>query len=172
MTRRPHLLLVTGGARSGKSRFALERAARLGPPRWFVATAEAGDAEMAARIARHRAERGRRWHTVEAPRRLGPVLRSAARGVVLIDCLTLWLANVLGDDPHRDVTADVDRLIAALGRRRAAGVAVPNEGGMGLVPGHPLARAFRDAAGFMNQRVAAVADEVVFVVAGQPLRIK
>ena len=172
MTRRPHLLLVTGGARSGKSRFALERATRLGPPRWFVATAEAGDAEMTARIARHRAERGRRWRTVEAPLRLASIVRAATRGVVLIDCLTLWLANVMGDDPDRDVTAQIEKLITALGRRRTALVVVTNEVGMGIVPEHPLARAFRDAAGFMNQRVAAVADEVVLVVAGQPLRIK
>jgi adenosylcobinamide kinase / adenosylcobinamide-phosphate guanylyltransferase len=172
MSRDLSLLLVTGGARSGKSRYALERAALFGSPRIFVATAQAGDAEMAARIARHRAERRRRWRTVQAPRKLGPILRRASAGVVVIDCLTLWLANVMGDDAAHDVADDVDTLVRALARRRCAVVAVTNEVGMGIVPEHPLARAFRDAAGFMNQRVAAIADEVVIVIAGRPLRIK
>ncbi|HUE38610.1 MAG TPA: bifunctional adenosylcobinamide kinase/adenosylcobinamide-phosphate guanylyltransferase [Candidatus Binatia bacterium] len=166
------IVLVTGGARSGKSGFALERGVAMGTPRLFVATAEPRDAEMAARIARHRAERARGWRTVEAPKRLAAVLRRPGAAVVLIDCLTLWLANVMDDDAARDVTPDVDALIGALALRRASVIAVTNEVGLGIVPGNPLARAFRDAAGFMNQRVASVADEVYLVVAGQHLRIK
>jgi len=169
--RRP-IVLVTGGARSGKSRFALERAATLGSPRLFVATAEARDEEMKARIARHRAERGRRWRTVEAPRRLAAVLRRGSAPVLLIDCLTLWLANVMGDDARRDVVPQIENLVAALSRRRSAVVMVTNEVGLGIVPDNPLGRAFRDAAGFMNQRVASLADEVYLLVAGQALRIK
>ena len=169
--RRP-IVLVTGGARSGKSRFALERAATLGSPRLFVATAEARDDEMKARIARHRAERGRRWRTVEEPRRLAAVVRRHSAPVLLIDCLTLWLANVMGDDARRDVAPQIENLVAALSLRRSAVVMVTNEVGLGIVPDNPLGRAFRDAAGFMNQRVASLADEVVLLVAGQALRIK
>ncbi len=166
------LVLVTGGARSGKSRFALERAGGLGPPRVFIATAEAGDEEMAARIARHRADRPRGWRTVEAPRRLAPALRRLASGVVLVDCLTLWLANLMDDDPGFDPVPSVDELLRALRARRAAVVVVTNEVGFGIVPESPLGRAFRDAAGFMNQRVVEAADEAHLVVAGRALRIK
>ncbi len=166
------LILVTGGARSGKSRFALERAAALGPPRVFLATAEAGDDEMAARIARHRAERTRRWRTIEEPRRLALALRRCAGGVVLIDCLTLWLANLMGDDPDFDAAPPIEELLRALRARRAAVVAVTNEVGFGIVPQTPLGRAFRDAAGFMNQMTAEAADEAYLLVAGQTLRIK
>jgi len=127
---------------------------------------------MAVRIARHRAERGRRWRTLEAPRRLAAVLRRHRGGVLLVDCLTLWLANVMDEDARRDVAPDVEGLVAALSLRRSAVVLVTNEVGFGIVPDNPLARAFRDAAGFMNQRVATVADEVYLLVAGQPLRIK
>jgi adenosylcobinamide kinase/adenosylcobinamide-phosphate guanylyltransferase len=165
----PSLILVLGGARSGKSRFALERSAALPAPRLFVATAEAGDDEMAERIARHRRERGEEWRTREEPLRIAPVVGEADGGVVLVDCLTIWLANVLeaGLDPETEVTALVDALAA----RRAAVVAVSNEVGLGIVPANALARAFRDAAGRMNQRVAAIADEVWFLVAGRALRM-
>jgi adenosyl cobinamide kinase/adenosyl cobinamide phosphate guanylyltransferase len=165
-------ILVTGGARSGKSRFALERAAALGPPRVFLATAEAGDEEMAARIARHRAERPKGWRTLEEPRRLAPALRRCTSGVVLVDCLTLWLANRMGDEPGFDAGPPVEELARALRARRAAVVAVTNEVGSGIVPETPLARAFRDAAGFMNQRAAEAADEAYLLVAGRALRIK
>jgi adenosyl cobinamide kinase/adenosyl cobinamide phosphate guanylyltransferase len=166
------LILVTGGARSGKSRFALERAATLGPPRVFVATAEAGDDEMAARIARHRANRPRGWRTVEEPRRLAQAVRRFEGGVVLIDCLTLWLANLMNDDAEFDPAASIEELRRALRARRAAVVVVTNEVGSGIVPETPLGRAFRDGAGVMNQRVAEAADEVHLVVAGRALRIK
>ena len=166
------LVFVIGGARSGKSRFALARAASLGPPKRFVATAEARDSEMAERIARHRAERGEDWQTIEEPRGLAEALRDACGGVVVVDCLTLWLANVMGERADADNTPFVDELVAALGERRAAIVLVSNEVGLGIVPDHPLGRAFRDAAGIMNRRVAAAAEEMHFLVAGQALRIK
>lgn len=165
-------ILVTGGARCGKSRFALDRAASLGPPRLFVATAEARDEEMTARIARHRGDRPKGWRTVEEPRRLSPVLRRSAGGVVLIDCLTLWLANRMGDDPGFDPAPPIEELLRALRARRAAVVAVTNEVGFGIVPETPLGRAFRDAAGFMNQQAAEAADEAYLLVAGRALRIK
>jgi adenosylcobinamide kinase/adenosylcobinamide-phosphate guanylyltransferase len=166
------LILVTGGARSGKSRFALDRAADLGPPRVFLATAQAGDDEMAARIARHRADRPRGWRTVEEPLRLAQALRRFEGGVVLIDCLTLWLANLMNDDAEFDPAASIEELLRALRARRAAVVVVTNEVGSGIVPESPLGRAFRDDAGVMNQRVAEAADEAHLVVAGRALRIK
>jgi adenosyl cobinamide kinase/adenosyl cobinamide phosphate guanylyltransferase len=172
MSKTRPFILVTGGARSGKSRFALDRAAALGPPRIFLATGEAGDEEMASRITRHRADRPKGWRTVEEPRRLAPALRRCAGGVVLVDCLTLWLANRMGDEPGFDPAPPIEELLRALRARRAAVVAVTNEVGFGIVPQTPLGRAFRDAAGFMNQRVAEAADEAYLLVAGQALRIK
>ena len=166
------LILVIGGARSGKSRFALDRAAKLGRPRVFIATAEAGDDEMAARIARHRADRPRGWRTVEEPRRLAQALSRFKGGVVLVDCLTLWLANLMNDDAEFDPAPSVEKLLRSLRARRAAVVVVTNEVGFGLVPESPLGRAFRDAAGLMSQRVAEAADEVHLLVAGRALRLK
>ena len=165
------LVLVLGGARSGKSRFALDRAATLGPPWVFVATAEERDAEMAARIARHREDRSSEWRTVEEPTRLDEVLRDAQSGVVLIDCLTLWLANVM-ESADPDLAGTLDEFVAALAQRRAAVVAVSNEVGLGIVPEHAVAREFRDLAGTMNRRIAEIATEMHLLVAGQPLRVK
>ncbi len=168
---RPALVLVLGGARSGKSRFALERAAALGSPRVFVATAEARDPEMAERIARHRAERSSEWRTIEEPTRLAEIVREATSGVLLIDCLTLWLSNVMeGTSPP--VAEAIDALVATLGERRGAIVAVSNEVGLGIVPENAVAREFRDHAGTMNRKVAEIATELHLLVAGQPLRIK
>jgi adenosylcobinamide kinase/adenosylcobinamide-phosphate guanylyltransferase len=127
---------------------------------------------MAERIARHRSERGSEWRTIEEPRRLAAALRERSGGVALIDCLTLWLANLMGDTPETNTEDHVADLVAALAERHAGVVAVTNEVGLGIVPEHALARAFRDAAGLMNRRVAEIADEVHLLVAGQPLRIK
>jgi adenosylcobinamide kinase/adenosylcobinamide-phosphate guanylyltransferase len=161
-----------GGARSGKSRHAeqfVEGAAACGT---YCATAEAGDAEMAERIAVHRARRGLFWHTVETPLALAQAIaeETERERPMLIDCLTLWLSNLLlaGKRPDEEIS----ELCGAL--REAAGpvVLVSNEVGMGLVPETPLGRLFRDAAGRLNQDVAALADRVVFVAAGLPLVLK
>ncbi|MBV8089578.1 MAG: bifunctional adenosylcobinamide kinase/adenosylcobinamide-phosphate guanylyltransferase [Alphaproteobacteria bacterium] len=168
----PAVTLVLGGARSGKSRYAerlVEGAASAGT---YCATAEAGDAEMVARIAAPRERRGPFWKTVEAPLALVPVIAGKAKRErpLLIDCLTLWLSNLLlAGKPIED---EIERLCAAL--RLAVGpiVLVANEVGMGLVPETPLGRRFRDAAGRLNQDVAAVADRVVFIAAGLPLVLK
>ncbi len=161
----PSLTLVLGGARSGKSAYA-ERLLGAGS---YIATAEPGDAEMAARIAAHRARRGPQWRTVEAPLELAGAIRAAAPPI-LVDCLTLWLANLFaaGRIPEHESEA----LLAAL--REAAGpvVLVANEVGLGLVPETALGRAFRDAAGRLNQAVAAAVQRVVFVAAGLPLVLK
>lgn len=166
------LALVLGGARSGKSRFALERACKTGLPLLFLATAEARDEEMAEKIARHRVDRGELWRTIEEPRRIADVVRRESGQAIVVDCLTLWLANVMGEDPRTPVEPFLDELVDALAKRRSAIVAVSNEVGFGIVPENALARVFRDAAGRMNQRVAALADEVTLLVAGQPLRVK
>ena len=167
-----HLTLVLGGARSGKSRYAerlVEAAATAGT---YCATAQAGDAEMAARIAEHRARRGSFWRTVEAPLDLAAVIaaETAPDRPLLVDCLTLWLSNLLLAE--RPLDAACGRLHGAL--RDAAGpvVLVANEVGLGLVPETPLGRHFRDAAGRLNQETAALADRVVFVAAGLPLVLK
>ena len=168
----PAVTLVLGGARSGKSRFAETLVADAAEAGTYIATAEPGDAEMAARIAEHRSRRGPFWRTVEAPLDLAPaILAHAGSGrPVLGDCLTLWLSNVLL--AGRVVEHESETLCAAL--RDAAGpvVLVANEVGLGLVPETALGRAFRDAAGRLNQAVAAQADRVVFVAAGLPLILK
>ncbi|MCX7644548.1 MAG: bifunctional adenosylcobinamide kinase/adenosylcobinamide-phosphate guanylyltransferase [Rhodobacteraceae bacterium] len=166
----PRLSLVLGGARSGKSRLAEALAALAPGPRSYIATAEPGDAEMAARIARHRADRaGGGWVTLEAPHDLAGAL-AAARGVVLIDCLTLWLSNrmLAGADPE----AEAGALLAVLAAHPGPVVAVSNEVGWSIVPENALARAFRDAQGRLNQALAAEAGLVVAAIAGLPLALK
>ncbi len=170
--RLPHVTLVLGGARSGKSRYAerlVEDAARGGT---YCATAEAGDAEMAARIATHRARRGSFWHTVEAPLALPSAIAALAKPErpLLVDCLTLWLSNLLL--AGRQAGEEIGELCSALRKARGTVVLVSNEVGMGLVPETQLGRTFRDAAGRLNQEVAALADRVVFVAAGLPLVLK
>jgi adenosylcobinamide kinase / adenosylcobinamide-phosphate guanylyltransferase len=168
----PPATLVLGGARSGKSRYAerLVEAAAAGGT--YCATAEARDAEMAARIARHQARRGPFWRTVEEPLALAAAIAAEAAPdrPLLIDCLTLWLSNLML--AGRPVEAETEALVAALRLARGPVVMVANEVGMGLVPQTPLGRRFRDAAGRLNQEVAATADRVVFVAAGLPLLLK
>jgi adenosylcobinamide kinase/adenosylcobinamide-phosphate guanylyltransferase len=167
----PQLTLVLGGARSGKSRYAESLIAALPPPWTYVATAEAGDAEMAERIAAHRARRGKDWQAVEAPHDLAAALADIESNVpVLVDCLTLWLSNRML--AGADVEADTARLETALASRHAPVVVVSNEVGFGIVPDNALARRFRDLQGRLNQRMAARADRVVLVVAGLPLVVK
>ncbi|WP_028031924.1 bifunctional adenosylcobinamide kinase/adenosylcobinamide-phosphate guanylyltransferase [Gemmobacter nectariphilus] len=165
----PKLSFVTGGARSGKSALA-ERLTRLGAaPHHYIATAEPWDDEMRERIARHRADRGAGWITHEAPLDL-PAALSAARGTVLIDCATLWLTNqMLGG---HDLEAATQGLLAALHKAPGAVVIVSNEVGWGIVPENALARAFRDAQGRLNQRLAAQADLAIAVIAGLPMVLK
>jgi len=168
------IILIGGGARSGKSRFALARARRLGSRRAFVATAEPVDAEMAARIAEHARERGSDFETVEEPLDLPAALaRSAGFDVVVVDCVTVWLANrLLCGDAERDVLDAVDDLVARVERRERHFVLVSNEVGMGLVPETPLGRAFRDVTGRAHQRIARVADDLYFAILGTILRLR
>jgi adenosylcobinamide kinase/adenosylcobinamide-phosphate guanylyltransferase len=165
------LTLVLGGARSGKSRYA-EGLITAGAPPWtYVATAQAGDDEMAERIAAHRARRHAGWQTIEAPHDLaGAVAAASAHAPLLVDCLTLWLTNRMLAEA--DLDAEIGRLEEALARRAGAAVLVSNEVGYGIVPDNALARRFRDAQGRLNQRLAARADRVVLVVAGLPLVVK
>jgi adenosylcobinamide kinase / adenosylcobinamide-phosphate guanylyltransferase len=164
------LILVGGGARSGKSRFALNRARREGTKLIFIATAEARDEEMSRRIELHRADRGPEFATVEAPVELAAAIRAcdADADAIVVDCLTLWLANIL----DRDIEAATRVLEDAARSSRACVILVTNEVGCGIVPDNALAREFRDRAGVLNQRMAEAAAEVYWMVFGQPLRIK
>jgi adenosylcobinamide kinase / adenosylcobinamide-phosphate guanylyltransferase len=165
------LALVLGGARSGKSRHAEALVTALPPPWLYIATGEPRDNEMAARIAEHRTRRGAQWRTVEAPRDLAGALAAApADAAVLVDCLTLWLTNVML--AGADIDAEIVRLERALAQRGGPTVLVANEVGLGIVPDNALARRFRDVAGRLNQRLAARADRVVLLVAGIPMPVK
>lgn len=164
--------LVLGGARSGKSLHA-ERLVMARAPEWiYVATGEAHDDEMRDRIAQHRARRGAGWVTVNAPLELATVLSrlDTAGRPALVDCLTLWTSNLMFAE--RDVAAACDVLLTALAAREGDTILVSNEVGLGIVPENALARRFRDEAGRVNQRVAAVADSVIFMVAGLPMTVK
>ena len=164
---------ILGGARSGKSAFAQRRAAASGLNVIYLATAEAGDAEMAERIARHRAERPKDWGLVEEPLALAAALRAhaAPNRCLLVDCLTLWLSNLLavGDNA---LAAETQNLLAALPTLPGHLLLVSNEVGQGIVPAHPLARRFRDEAGRLHQTVADRCDRVSFIMAGLPLTLK
>lgn len=170
------IVFVTGGARSGKSRFAQSLAEQREGPLLYVATAAVGDVEMAERIRLHREARGDRWRTLEEPLDLaGKVPEASMRsGGVLVDCVTLWLTNLLfhhGEEKGA-VLAEVDRFIGTFPRITAPLFLVSNELGSGIVPENRLARLFRDLAGEANQRLAAAADEAYLVAAGLPLRLK
>jgi len=165
------LTLVLGGARSGKSRHAESLVTAFPPPWTYVATAEPLDDEMRARIAEHRARRGADWRSIEVPRDLaGALAENSQGGAVLVDCLTLWLSNLMLADA--DVAAESDRLEAALTQVAGPLFVVSNEVGFGIVPDNALARRFRDAQGRLNQQVAAIADSVLLMVAGLPLKVK
>jgi adenosylcobinamide kinase/adenosylcobinamide-phosphate guanylyltransferase len=164
--------LVLGGARSGKSQFAERLAHESGLTRVYLATATAGDDEMRTRIAHHRTQRGDGWRTVEEPLALIEALarESAADRVVLVDCLTLWLSNLMFDG--RDVAHETQQLAEWLRATPHPVLFVSNEVGLGLVPETPLGRDFRDAQGRLNQAVAAAVPNVVFIAAGLPLWLK
>jgi len=170
----PRFVLIGGGARSGKSRWALARGVAMGARRLFIATAERSDDEMRDRIDRHRAERGGTFDTVEEPLAL-PEAIAADRDhdVIVVDCLTIWIANQLvGGAAPEAVLARVDALVDAVTARRAHVVIVSNEVGMGLVPETPLGRVFRDMAGAAHQRLAPLADELFLAVTGVVLRLR
>ncbi len=167
------IILVGGGARSGKSRFALSYARALGPRRLFVATAEARDAEMGERIARHRDERGDEFTTREEPLHLARLLAAGhAADVIVVDCLTLWLSNLLLQDVSPgDIERQVEDTLAAITPRRQHVILVSNEVGLGIVPESALSRKFRDIAGRAHQQIAAVADEVYLAAMGMVVRL-
>lgn len=166
---------VVGGARSGKSSFALKLAEASGSPRLYIATARPLDSEMEERIRTHREERGGGWDTLEETVEVSGGVMKAGEGyrVVLVDCLTLWLTNLLmaGLDDS-SVKREVDGLIEAFKGASAKVIAVSNEVGLGVVPGDPLSRRFRDLSGTMNQRMASAAKEAYFVASGIPIRMK
>jgi adenosylcobinamide kinase/adenosylcobinamide-phosphate guanylyltransferase len=166
-----HSTLVLGGARSGKSRYAERIVTSSRPPWIYVATAEAHDDEMATRIAEHKNRRSQGWQTVDAPLDLAGALAALpGSATVLVDCLTLWLSNLMLAE--RDIDAEIRRLEDAMLAHEASLVLVSNEVGSGIVPDNALARRFRDFQGLLNQRVAARADRVVLVVAGLPMIVK
>ncbi len=165
------IILITGGARSGKSVRAETRAKAFAGKPVHIATAEALDAEMRERIAGHRARRGNEWIEHETPLELVPALKATdGGGARLVDCLTLWLSNLM--HAQRDWLRETERLAESLRAQKSPVVLVTNEVGLGIVPDNALARQFRDAAGTMNQTIARAADEVEFVVAGLPVRVK
>jgi adenosylcobinamide kinase/adenosylcobinamide-phosphate guanylyltransferase len=166
------ITLVGGGARSGKSRQALALARKRGSRLVFLATAEALDEEMAARVAKHRGERGAEFSTVEEPLEIAAAIRRTTDAdAIVIDCLTLWLSNLMLTF-GRDVDAEIEKFIAAAQTSPAAVIAVTNEVGCGIVPDSTLGRDFRDRSGVLNQRVAAAAEEVYWMIFGQPFRVK
>ena len=169
-------MLVTGGAKSGKSRISLDICNRLSGKKMFIATAQALDDEMKERIERHKRERGDDWLTIEEPVRVPEkILELDGREtVILIDCLTLWLSNLIMEhgESLRSVNESLDALIKQLERTKGSIILVSNEVGMGIVPENDLARQYRDMAGSLNQRIAAVACKVVAVIAGIPLILK
>lgn len=167
------LTLLLGGARSGKSSLAVRRAQASGRAVVFVATGEAGDAEMATRIARHRAERPAGWHTAEVPVALGEALAAVdGDACVVVDCLSLWVANLMGrGDGEEAVVGAAQEAASTCAARRAPTLAVSNEVGMGVVPDTPLGRAYRDVLGRVNAVWAACADEALLVVAGRALTL-
>ena len=184
----PKLVLILGGARSGKSAFAEQLAASSGRRVAFIATATAGDDDMRARIARHRASRSPEWLTIEEPLQLAGAVRRAAElaDVLLLDCITLWLANWMGqqgdlelDDAPGEaytgrVLSDIEELLATLATPGPGKtlIAVSNEVGLGIVPAYPLGRVYRDTLGWVNQRLARSADRVYLMVAGLAVDIK
>ncbi|NPV87672.1 MAG: bifunctional adenosylcobinamide kinase/adenosylcobinamide-phosphate guanylyltransferase [Anaerolineae bacterium] len=187
------LTLILGGARSGKSAYAQQLAEQSGLRVVYVATAQAGDEEMARRIAAHRAARPAVWQTLEAPLHVGNSINAFLRAeernnsspagtgtLVLVDCLTLLASNVIlalpdppaPEDAEAALDAEIDSLLNAYRNSQAEWIIVSNEVGLGLVPPYPLGRAYRDALGRANQRLAAVADRVFFMIAGIPMPIK
>ncbi|WP_425091729.1 bifunctional adenosylcobinamide kinase/adenosylcobinamide-phosphate guanylyltransferase [Tropicimonas sp. S265A] len=167
----PHLTVILGGAASGKSRFAEALVTETDRDRVYIATAQAFDAEMAAKIKKHKSDRGSLWRTLESPLDPAAALASVRETeIVLLDCATLWLSNVMLAE--KDWEAEADAFLTTLAACPVPVVVVSNETGMGIVPEHRLGRDFRNAQGALNQRLAAQADRVALIVAGLPLALK
>ena len=167
----PYSLLVTGGARSGKSRYAEQRTSALGADLVYIATAEAFDGEMERRIALHQERRGPEWTTVNAPINLPEAIHQTdGKGPCLVDCLTIWLSNLIFAEA--DISKATDALVAAIQARQDPIIFVTNEVGAGIVPENALARRFRDDAGRLNQIIAGQVEEVYVCISGMPLRLK
>jgi len=170
------IILITGGCRSGKSRHALELAQQVkGNHKTFIATCVPQDDEMHQRVERHKAERDPRWQTIEEPVMIADALtkHQASSDVILVDCLTLWMNNLLmASEDFKMLENRIQQLTQALQHAACTVILVSNEVGSGIVPENRLARLFRDAAGLVNQRVAACADKVIWMVAGIPVVIK
>ncbi len=170
----PPLSLITGGARSGKSAYGEALIAAhpvsAGSRPLYLATAESGDEEMAARIRRHRSRRGENWDTIEEPLDIAGVIEAHIDRAIVVDCLTLWLSNLLA--AGRDPALEGGRLVEVLGAAPGPVVVITNEVGQGIVPGNALARRFRDEAGLLNQSIAAIAHHVILMAAGLPMTLK
>lgn len=174
------MTLILGGARSGKSTFAEKIARAAGKPVLYIATATAGDNEMAERIRNHQASRPPEWKTLELPRNIGRHLDSSVAPVVIVDCITLLISNILCSLPEdtqdevivHNIQIEIDELIAAQARWGGQWLLVSNEVGLGLVPPYPLGRIYRDALGFANQALAREAKRVILMIAGIPMVIK
>ena len=171
---RGKIIFVIGGARSGKSSFALKEASEVSGKKAYIATAEALDSEMKDRIERHKKDRGNNWDTYEEPLKISNVLFDIKTkyDVIVVDCLTLWLSNLMSR--NSDIFNEIEKFINALRITHHASriYIVSNEVGMGIVPDNEMAREFRELAGFLNQKIAEIADEVYLVTAGIPIKIK
>ena len=172
----PKIILILGGCRSGKSRHALQLARQYqGKRNLFIATCVPADKEMKLRVARHQSERGKEWATLEIPIHLAGAIKteSPQADVILVDCLTLWMSNLIMETAKQDeIDTFVGHLTDALAASQCPVIIVSNEVGTGIVPDNALARRYRDAAGWMNQAVAGVADRVILTVAGIPVDVK
>jgi adenosylcobinamide kinase/adenosylcobinamide-phosphate guanylyltransferase len=170
------LTLILGGARSGKSRFAMEHGKKSGASKYYIATAQALDPEMARRIEMHRGERSSDWTTLEEPIQLAEALQSVEgkADLAVIDCLTLWLSNLLiaMESDEKKVMDRIDQLVTVMTRLDLSVIAVSNEVGLGIIPADPLSRLFRDLAGVLHQRLARVSHEVYWMTAGLAVQIK
>ncbi|MDO9289139.1 MAG: bifunctional adenosylcobinamide kinase/adenosylcobinamide-phosphate guanylyltransferase [Thermodesulfovibrionales bacterium] len=166
------ITFIIGGARSGKSSFAVSEALKLKGRKAYIASAEALDGEMKERIKKHKKDRGDGWDTYEEPIRISEVLKKieGQYSVILLDCLTLWLSNLMMNE--KNIEQEIENFIHSLFTVHCSLFIVSNEVGMGIVPENEMARRFRDMAGMLNQRVAEIADEVYLVVSGIPVKIK
>ncbi len=169
------VIFVTGGCRSGKSQFALDYANRHFHKKLYLATCEPLDEEMVRRIEHHKLRRGSDWQTVEEPIKIAEAIKQHGKDmeVILLDCMTLWFSNLLmRKKEDREIMNELDKLIDTIRQAQSSFVIVSNEVGMGLVPGEPLGRRFRDLSGMANQKIAEAADRVVFMVSGIPIFMK